>query len=86
MKRYRVLSFDFDSRVHSLTMAIRDEWEENVKRQHRQNRESVEKSLIDSTERKPARRNARTSSIWKASRYLFLLFTIASTNRYGRPL
>jgi hypothetical protein len=48
MKRYRVLSFDFDSRVHSLTMAIRDEWEENVKTQHRQNRESVEKSLIDS--------------------------------------
>jgi hypothetical protein len=48
MKRYRVLSFDLDSRVHLLTMPIRDEWEEKSKKQHRDNREGVEKSLIES--------------------------------------
>jgi hypothetical protein len=48
MKRYRVLIFDFDNRVHSLTLEIRDEWEENVKRQHRQNKDADLKNLVSS--------------------------------------
>lgn len=43
-----MLSFDFDSRVHTLTQEIPEAWEEQVKRQHRQNREAVEKGLVDS--------------------------------------
>jgi len=46
MKRYRILTFDFDTRVHSLTLEIRDEWEPEVKKLHRQNKDRVEKSLI----------------------------------------
>lgn len=48
MKRYRILSMDFDSSVYSLTLEIRDEWEDHIKQQYRQNKESIEKSLIDS--------------------------------------
>jgi len=47
MKRYRVLAFDFDTRVHMLTQKIRDEWEDDIKKQHLQNRAAVEKSLIN---------------------------------------
>jgi hypothetical protein len=47
MKRYRVLSFDFDSRVHSLTQEIREDWEDKIKKQHLQNKEAVEKELIN---------------------------------------
>jgi len=46
MKRYRVLSFDFDTRVYTLTQEIRDYWEDQVKTQHRQNKDTVEKSLV----------------------------------------
>ena len=46
MKRYRVLSFDFDTRVRSLSDEIRDEWEESVKEQHRQNRRATQEALI----------------------------------------
>lgn len=48
MKRYRILSMDFDSTVYSLTLEIREEWEERIKKQHRENKKSIEKSLIDS--------------------------------------
>lgn len=48
MKRYRVLSCDFDARVHSLTDEIRDDWEEAVKEQHLQNRRAVQEGLIHS--------------------------------------
>jgi len=48
MKRYRILAFDYDTRVYTLTLDIRDEWEEEIKKQHRQNKENVKKSLIDS--------------------------------------
>lgn len=42
MKRYFVPPFlDFDARVHALTLEIRDDWEESVKAQHRQNRENM---------------------------------------------
>src|SRR5262249_49712736 len=46
MKRYRVLSFDFDARVHTLTLAILDEWEERVRDLHRQNKQNIENSLV----------------------------------------
>jgi len=46
MKRHRVLSFDFDTRVHILTQEIRNEWEDEVKKLHRQNRDAIEKSLV----------------------------------------
>ena len=48
MKRYRVISMDFDARVHSLNDEIRDEWEESVKEQHRQNRRATQEALIHS--------------------------------------
>jgi len=48
MKRYRVLSFDFDTRVHILTQEIRDEWEDEVKKLHRRNKDAIEKSLVSS--------------------------------------
>lgn len=38
MKRYRIIGFDFDTLVRSLD-PISDEWEEQVKALHRQNRE-----------------------------------------------
>ncbi|MCA9124441.1 MAG: hypothetical protein H6822_33855 [Planctomycetaceae bacterium] len=46
MKRYRVISLDFDARVHSLNREIRAEWEESVKEQHRQSRRATQESLI----------------------------------------
>lgn len=46
MKRYRVLTFDFDTRVHILTQEIRDQWEDEVKRLHRQNKDAIEKNLV----------------------------------------
>jgi hypothetical protein len=48
MKRYRIFSFDFDTRVYSLTEDIRDEWEESVKENHRSNRRQIEQNLIES--------------------------------------
>ncbi len=48
MKRYRVLSFDFDTRVRILTQEIRDEWEDEVKKLHRQNKDAIEKKLVSS--------------------------------------
>lgn len=48
MKRYRVLSFDFDTRVHMLTQEISDTWEDQVKKLHSQNKEAIEKELTGS--------------------------------------
>ncbi len=48
MKRYRVLSFDFDTRVHMLTQEVSDTWEDQVKKLHSQNKEAIEKDLADS--------------------------------------
>lgn len=48
MKRYRIFSFDFDARVHTLTEEIRDEWEEQVKESQRTSRRQVEQNLIES--------------------------------------
>lgn len=46
VKRYRVLSMDFDSGPSLLTMEIRNEWDESVKEQHRKNQEQVKQELI----------------------------------------
>lgn len=46
MKRYRILSWDFDSRAHALKLDIHDEWDEQVKEQHRHNKQQIEESLI----------------------------------------
>jgi len=46
MKRFRVLSFDFDMRVHSLTQETQEHWEERVTEQHKQNLENIERGLI----------------------------------------
>ncbi len=47
MKRYRVLNFDFDTRVRTLVDPIKEEWEEKVKELHLQNRQKTEQSLIE---------------------------------------
>jgi hypothetical protein len=44
MKRYRILSFDFDSRAIGLE-PIPEEWEENVKKQHIENQEKTIEGL-----------------------------------------
>lgn len=44
MKRYRIFSFDFDSRVQSLE-PVQDQWDEKVKQQHIENRENTIKGL-----------------------------------------
>lgn len=46
MKRYRILSLDFDNRVRMLVDPIRDEWEENVKSLHYENRRKTEQGII----------------------------------------
>jgi len=44
MKRYRVFSFDFDSRAHNLE-PVQDQWDEKVKKLHIENREKTIKGL-----------------------------------------
>ena len=46
MRRFRLLGFDFDARVHSIE-PIQDEWEEQVKILHRANRERTLAGLRD---------------------------------------
>src|ERR1017187_3740378 len=46
MKRFRIFGFDFDTRVHMLTREIQDHWDEQVKEQHKQNREQIERGLV----------------------------------------
>lgn len=46
MKRYRVFSFDFDSRARLLSDPIHDEWEEDVKEGHRRSRNHLVQELI----------------------------------------
>lgn len=46
MKRYRILSFDFDSRDSSLEPA-QENWEDKVKEQHLHNKQSYIKELIN---------------------------------------
>jgi len=46
VKRYRVLSFDFDSRVSTLTIEIKDDWEAPVIAQPEENRRLTREGLI----------------------------------------
>jgi len=46
MKRYRLFQFDFDTRARLLTMEIKEEWDEKVKKQHLQNKKQTEEGLI----------------------------------------
>jgi hypothetical protein len=46
VKRYRVLSFDFDSRAAMLAMEIGDDWDENVKDGHLQSKEAIRAGLV----------------------------------------
>src|SRR5437762_1715360 len=46
MKRFRILGFDFDARVHTLTTEIQENWEDNVKKLHMQNRAKTEQGLV----------------------------------------
>jgi len=46
MKRYRILGFDFDARVHQLTTQIEDQWDESVKQLWRDNRAKTERALV----------------------------------------
>lgn len=47
MKRYRVIIWDFDTRVHSLVDPISDDWEPHVREMHLEYRKQVEQSLIE---------------------------------------
>jgi len=44
MKRYRILSFDFDSRAHSLE-PVQDHWEKKIKEQHIENQKRCVEGL-----------------------------------------
>jgi hypothetical protein len=46
MRRFRVLRFDFDTRVHILTREIQDHWEERNKELLRRSRAQVERGLV----------------------------------------
>jgi len=46
MKRYRVLTIDFDSRATILNIVIDDSWEEHIKELHRRNKQKLEESLL----------------------------------------
>lgn len=45
MKRYRILACDFDARIFTLIQKISEEWSDEIKLLHKQNREKSEKSL-----------------------------------------
>ena len=45
MKRYRVFSFDYDSRATALR-PVNDNWDEDVKKQHEKNRKAILEHLI----------------------------------------
>ncbi|MAX67066.1 MAG: hypothetical protein CME66_09045 [Halobacteriovoraceae bacterium] len=47
MKRYRVISSDFDTRAHFLSMEIKESWETKNKELHKANRERILTQLRD---------------------------------------
>lgn len=47
MKRYRVLSFDFDTRAAYLGMEIQDAWDEQIKSQHHENKERTAQEILE---------------------------------------
>ena len=46
MKRYRVLSFDLDTRAAYLGMEIQDGWDEQIKSQHHENKERTAQEIL----------------------------------------
>jgi hypothetical protein len=46
MKRYRVLSYDFDTRAKILAIDIKPNWEENVKKQWENNKRQIREGLL----------------------------------------
>ncbi|MCL4353440.1 MAG: hypothetical protein M1484_04075 [Patescibacteria group bacterium] len=47
MKRYRLYNFDFDSRASVLNLEIKEEWKEETKRLHRENKIKIEEMFIE---------------------------------------
>jgi len=47
MKRYKVVTFDFDSRPSLFRMETKDSWEEKVKELHKKNKEKLFQDLIN---------------------------------------
>jgi hypothetical protein len=46
MKRYRISSFDFDSRANILNFEINPNWDSNIKEQHIKNKQSVANQIL----------------------------------------
>ena len=46
MKRYRVLSYDFDARANILNMEIKDDWDPQIKEQWENNKNQIKEGLI----------------------------------------
>ena len=46
MKRYRILSYDFDTRANILKTEIKDDWKEDIKAQWEINKTSIKEGLI----------------------------------------
>lgn len=48
MKRYRVITIDYDTRAYLFSQKIEEGWEEKVKEVHRENKKKITKGLIES--------------------------------------
>ncbi len=46
MKRYRVLTYDFDTRANNLNTDIKDDWEPELKAQWENNKNQIKEGLI----------------------------------------
>ena len=46
MKRYRISSFDFDSRANILNIEIKPEWNPKIKEQYENNKKSIEDQIL----------------------------------------
>lgn len=51
MKRYRIFSFDFDSRAHYLE-PVKEQWDETVKTLHLENQKKQSEYFLSSLETK----------------------------------
>ncbi|HNP36038.1 MAG TPA: hypothetical protein PKK10_09315 [Woeseiaceae bacterium] len=47
MKRFRVFNMDFDARVNTLIMDIKEDWKPEIKNQWEENQRSIEQGLIE---------------------------------------
>lgn len=46
MKRYRVLSMDFDTRANILSLEIKNDWEPKIKKQWEDNKQSIKDGIV----------------------------------------